>query len=261
WAFLVMELIEGRPLSESLPRPGADRTPAIRLLEQAARGVAAAHRDGIVHRDLKPQNILVTASGEPKVGDFGLAHLTETRSELTKTGTTLGTPLYMAPEQVEGKPDLISPRTDVYALGAILYEILAGRPPHSSEVLSDLYARIVGDEPTAPRKVAADVHPDLETIALKALDKDPSRRYADAGEFADDLRRQLDGEPIHARPPSLLRRWGKALRRRRTLALSLGAAALGAFVVLAVAVPSAWKKDEQARRAFALWGRVSPLLA
>jgi tRNA A-37 threonylcarbamoyl transferase component Bud32 len=264
WAFLVMELIEGRPLSESMPKPGADRTPALRLLEQAARGVAAAHREGIVHRDLKPQNILVTAAGEPKVGDFGLAHLAETRSELTKTGTTLGTPLYMAPEQVEGKPDLITPRTDVYALGAILYEMLAGRPPHLSEVLSDLYARIVGVDPAAPRKIAADVHPDLETIALEALDKDPSRRYADAGEFADDLRRHLEGEPIRARPPSLLRRWSKALRRRRTLAVSLGAAALGAIVVLSMAVPalrSGRQREEQARLAIALWGRVSPLLA
>jgi tRNA A-37 threonylcarbamoyl transferase component Bud32 len=264
WAFLVMELIEGHPLSECLPGPGADRTPALRLLEQAARGVAAAHREGIVHRDLKPQNILVTTAGEPKVGDFGLAHLAETRSELTKTGTTLGTPLYMAPEQVEGKPDLITPRTDVYALGAILYEILAGRPPHLSDVLSDLYTRIVGEEPAAPRKLAADVHPDLETIALKALDKDPSRRYADAGEFADDLRRQLAGEPILARPPSLLRRWGKAIRRRRTLAASLGAAALGAIVVLSLAVPalrSGREREHQARRAIALWGQVSPLLA
>jgi tRNA A-37 threonylcarbamoyl transferase component Bud32 len=264
WAFLVMELVEGRPLSESLPKPGMDRTAALRLLEQAARGVAAAHRDGIVHRDLKPQNILVTTAGEPKVGDFGLAHLTETRSELTKTGTTLGTPLYMAPEQVEGKPELISPRTDVYALGAILYEILAGRPPHSSEVLSDLYARIIGQEPAAPRKLAPDVHPDLETIALKALDKDPSRRYADAGEFADDLRRQLQGEPIVARPPSVLSRWGKAIRRRRTLAASLGAAALGAIVVLSVAVPSlrsGRQREGQASQAIVLWGRVSPLLA
>jgi tRNA A-37 threonylcarbamoyl transferase component Bud32 len=264
WAFLVMELIEGRPLSESMPKPGADRTPALRLLERAARGVAAAHGDGIVHRDLKPQNILVTAAGEPKVGDFGLAHLAETRSDLTKTGTTLGTPLYMAPEQVEGKPELISPRTDVYALGAILYEILAGRPPHLSEVLSDLYARILGEEPAAPGTFAADVHPDLETIALKALDKDPSRRYANAGEFADDLRRHLEGEPIHARPPSLLRRWGKAIRRRRTLAVSVGAAALGAIVVLSVAVPalrSGRQREEQARQAISLWGRVSPLLA
>jgi len=216
--WLAMELVDGRPLSEA--DPGA----RLALLEKAARGVAAAHAAGIVHRDLKPANILVTASGEPKVGDFGLAHVLDTRSELTRTGTTLGTPLYMAPEQVEGRPEAISPRTDVYALGAMLYEILAGRPPIVGESLAELYRRIVIEDP-------APLAGDAGRVALKALDKDPARRYAHAGEFADDLRRHLNGEPVLARP---LGATGRFVRRNRRALLvgSLAAAAVAGVAAL-----------------------------
>ncbi len=224
--FLVMELVEGRPLSELLK---GDRSGLLPLLEKAARGVAAAHARGIVHRDLKPANILVTAGGEPKVGDFGLAHVLETRSELTRTGTAVGTPLYMAPEQVEGRPGGISPRTDVYALGAILYEVLSGRPPHQGETLAELYRKIVRDDPAGPGGAR-----DPSVIAMKALEKDPARRYSDAGEFADDLRRHLAGEPILARPAG---RAGRFLRkvRRHPMGFALGAATL-AVALLAVQV-------------------------
>ncbi|MBI3855918.1 MAG: serine/threonine protein kinase [Planctomycetes bacterium] len=215
-SFLVMELVEGRPLDQLLKEPKANLLP---LLEKAARGVAAAHERGIVHRDLKPANILVTASGEPKVGDFGLAHLLETRTELTRTGTALGTPLYMAPEQVEARSEDISPRTDVYALGAILYEMLAGRPPHAAKSLADLYARIIREDPPPPRKLALGLSADAETIALKALEKEPGRRYADAREFADDLKRHLEGEPIQARPVGAGGRLLRRIRRHPAAAL------------------------------------------
>ncbi len=217
--WIAMELVDGRPLSEA--DPGA----RLALLEKAARGVAAAHAAGIVHRDLKPANILVTADGVPKVGDFGLAHVLDTRSELTRTGTTLGTPLYMAPEQVEGRPEAISPRTDVYALGAILYEILAGRPPITGESLAELYRRIVREDP-------APLTGDAGRVALKALDKDPARRYADAGEFADDLRRHLNGEPVLARP---LGATGRFVRRNRR-ALLAGAAVAAAVAAVAALI-------------------------
>ncbi|HVR87694.1 MAG TPA: protein kinase, partial [Planctomycetota bacterium] len=167
----------------------------------------------IVHRDLKPSNILLAKSGEPKVADFGLAHLVDSSEGLTRTGSSLGTPLYMSPEQVEGRSQEISPRTDVYSLGSILYEILTGRPPHGGETMMEIYAKIVRDDPVPPKRVDGTVAEDLETIALKALEKDPGRRYPSAQAFAEDLRRHLDGEPIEARPPSLAYRAVRKLKK------------------------------------------------
>jgi serine/threonine-protein kinase len=213
--YIVMELVQGRPFSAILAEGRANRNELIGMLVQAARGVAAAHEKGIVHRDLKPANILVSDSGEPKVGDFGLAHLSEGATVLTKTGSTLGTPLYMSPEQVEGRSKDITARTDVYALGAILYEILTGRPPHAGDTLAEIYGKIVNEEPALPRKRDANVSADLETIALKAMEKLPQNRYSTALDFAEDLKRALEGEPIEARPisgPTWL--WRKALRHR-----------------------------------------------
>jgi serine/threonine-protein kinase len=226
--YLVMELVEGRPLGDLLKDGG--RAALLGILEKAARGVAAAHARGVVHRDLKPANILVTAAGEPKVGDFGLAHVLETRSELTRTGTALGTPLYMAPEQVEGRPEQITPRTDVYALGAILYEALAGRPPHSGETLAELYRKIVRDDPPAPAAGEAGV------IALKAVEKDPARRYEDAEAFADDLRRHLAGEPVLARPVGPTGRFLRRVKRNPAGHALVAVALAGLLAAVGLAV-------------------------
>jgi serine/threonine protein kinase len=232
--YIVMELVEGRPLSEILAEGRASRKELVEILEQAARGVAAAHEKGIVHRDLKPANILVSASGTPKVGDFGLAHLSEGATVLTLTGSALGTPLYMSPEQVEGRSKDITARTDVYALGAILYEILTRRPPHSGDTLGEIYGKIVHEEPTAPRKLDAKVSADLETIALKALEKDAGKRYPAAQAFAEDLRRALDGEPILAKPLSAPARLWRTLVRRRALVLSGAASGVSVAVLIIV---------------------------
>jgi len=170
-----------------------------------------------VHRDLKPANILVTKSGEPKVTDFGLAHYME--SHVTRTGTTMGTPTYMAPEQVQGRP--VSPRTDVYALGAILYEASTGGPPHPGETLMQVFSSIAMRDPIAPRQIDRTIPEDLETICLKALDKEPARRYATAIEFADDLRRFLAREPIQGKRPSVVSRTAGWFKRHRTIATLL----------------------------------------
>jgi serine/threonine-protein kinase len=234
--YLVMELVEGRPLGAVIRDAAVEGREKLVLLEKAARGVAAAHARGIVHRDLKPANILVTIDQVPKVSDFGLAHLVDSSTELTKTGSTLGTPLYMSPEQVEGRSSSLSPATDVYALGAILYEIVVGRPPHAADTPMELYHKIVHDEPVAPSRLVPGLPADLETIILKALDKVPLRRYSTAESFAEDLRLQQAGEPIHgSRLPWGARLFRKAWRHRGAVvgALAAVALALGAFWALA----------------------------
>lgn len=223
--FLVMELVEGEPLDRRLAR---DRRGAVALLEQAARGVQHAHEKGVVHRDLKPANILVAAEDVAKVADFGLAHLLEEGPGLTRSGSVLGTPLYMAPEQVRGEKD-VTPRTDVYALGAILYHVIAGRPPHAAESVSEVYEKILRDDPPPARSLDASAPAALEAVAGKALEKDPRRRYPSAAAFADELRRWLDGRPVEAKPVSALTR---AWRRHRGLA---AAAVIGLAAALLVA--------------------------
>ncbi|HVR84642.1 MAG TPA: serine/threonine-protein kinase, partial [Planctomycetota bacterium] len=226
--YLVMELVDGKPLSEFFRDPALDLRGRIRLIERAARGVAAAHEKGIVHRDLKPQNILIAAGGEPKVADFGLAHMTDSTAALTRTGSTLGTPLYMSPEQVGGKAREITPRTDVWALGAILYEVLTGRPPFQGETHLEIYERILHHDPP-PLERAEAFSRDLETVTLKALEKDPAKRHPSARELADDLRRLLDGEAISARRTSpVAKAWLRLSRRRAMIGVAVAlVAALG----------------------------------
>jgi tRNA A-37 threonylcarbamoyl transferase component Bud32/tetratricopeptide (TPR) repeat protein len=251
--FLVMELVEGHTLGKAMRDERGDLPRLLRLFERAARGVAAAHAQGIVHRDLKPENILVTTGGEPKVGDFGLAHVVDSSLPLTRTGAVLGTPLYMAPEQVEGRAKELSPRTDVYALGAILYEVVSGRPPHSAETLTDIYKEIVNEEPVAPSRLDPSVPPSLEAIILKALAKDPGRRYEDAGALADDVGRHLSGDAVQARPPDLFYRGRQWLTRHKI--------AVAGLLLVAAASLGGWR--EWHARAYAaamrdgneLWGR------
>src|SRR5579862_376217 len=244
--YLVMELIEGQALSDLLLQARSDRMRSIRLLEKAARGVAAAHEKGIVHRDLKPANILVTTAGEAKVADFGLARIMDSDHALTRTGAKLGTPFYMAPEQVEGQASQVTRATDVYALGAILYEILTGRPPHVGESLAEVFAAILSQDPVAPRETNSHISRDLETVALKALEKDPAGRYPDARAFAEDLQRALEGEPIHAFPVSMV---GRAWRRFRKNPWPSLAASLAVLVTAAVA--TLLVQDSESRRQLA----------
>jgi tRNA A-37 threonylcarbamoyl transferase component Bud32 len=227
--YLVMELVDGKPLSDLFRDPALPLRQRVDLVERAARGVAAAHDKGIVHRDLKPQNILV-AGAEPKVADFGLAHMTDSTTALTRTGSTLGTPLYMSPEQAAGKAREITPRTDVWALGAILYEALAARPPFMGETHLEIYERISHHDPP-PMGTAEAFTRDLETVALKALEKDPGKRYPSAREFADDLRRLLDGGPISARRASpLAKAWKRVSRQRAMIAVAALLLASGAWI-------------------------------
>ncbi len=219
--FFELEYLAGGSLDRRLDGTPWAARPAAELVETVARGVAEAHRLGIVHRDLKPGNVLLTADGTPKVADFGLAKSQSTDSGLTQTDTIMGSPGYMAPEQAEGRNREVGPPADVYALGAILYELLTGRPPFRAATVLETLDQVKNAEPVPPGKLQPGLARDLETICLKCLQKDPSRRYATAGDLADDLQRWLAGSSISARPvPGWERAWRWARRRPAVAALS-----------------------------------------
>jgi serine/threonine-protein kinase len=202
--YFTMELVEGGSLAKKLEGTPYPARQAAILVATVAEAIQAAHQCGFVHRDLKPGNVLLTAQGTPKVTDFGLARRLEGGAGLTLTGTPMGTPSYMAPEHARGDKGAIGPATDVYALGAILYELLTGRPPFRGETATATLQQVVADDPVPPGRLNPAVPRDLQTICLKCLDKEPQRRYASAQALADDLRRFDRGDTITARPAGAL---------------------------------------------------------
>jgi serine/threonine protein kinase len=248
--FLVLEFVAGKSLAQRLdgkPWPARD---AAGLVEDLARAVHYAHERGIVHRDLKPANVLLAAPAKPqaaegsaacglaevtpKITDFGLAKFLDRATQQTQTGHILGTPQYMAPEQAAGQNNQVGPATDVYALGATLYELLTGRPPFQGESFLTVLEQVRHDEPQPPRRLRRDVPRDLETICLKCLAKPPEKRYGSALALAEDLRRWREHEPITARRPG----WGERLllgARRRPAAAGGAVPGPGHFVPGALA--------------------------
>jgi serine/threonine-protein kinase len=262
--YFSLEFVDGGSLDKRIAgNPQAPRQ-AAQLIETLARAMHFAHQQGIAHRDLKPANILMTPDGVPKISDFGLAkRLEEGDSSQTKSGSILGTPSYMAPEQARGDVRKVGPLSDLYALGAILYELLAGRPPFQGASAMDTVTRVTRDEPVPPTRLQPKIPLDLETICLKCLQKEPARRYADCFEFAEDLQRFLAGEPILARPVGQFERLLRWCQRNPRLALANAAIGL---LLLVVSVGSTWaaiairvqkvRAEENARKA-----RVSELVA
>jgi serine/threonine protein kinase len=202
--FLALEYVGGGSLAQHLDGTPVAPKQAAETVVALARAVQHAHERGIVHRDLKPANVLLHADGTPKIADFGLAKRADSNQVHTLTGTILGSPSYMAPEQAAGASDKIGPATDVYALGVILYEMLTGRPPFKGATLLETIEQVREHDPVPPRFLLPKTPRDLETICLKCLEKSPQRRYASAADLAADLQAFLDGEPIRAVAQTLL---------------------------------------------------------
>jgi serine/threonine-protein kinase len=239
--YFSMKLIEGDSLANQLESFSKNPRAAARLMSEAASAVHHAHERGILHRDLKPANILVDGQGQPHVTDFGLAKKIEGDSGLTVSGTILGTPAYMAPEQATGRTGQITVATDVYGLGATLYALLTGKAPFKGDSVLETLEHVRRDPPQAPTRVNARVPRDLEVICLTCLGKDPKLRYGSAAALAGDLDRWLAGEPISARPVSTAMRAWMWCKRKPALA-GLTAALVLALVVGVVGMSWQWRE-------------------
>jgi len=248
--YFSMKLVEGLSLAQQ--RAQADRPmeirPAARLVATAARAVHYAHQRGVLHRDIKPGNILVDRAGEPHITDFGVAKRVAIESDLTCSGTVLGSPAFMSPEQAAGKPGQLTTATDIFSLGAVLYLLLTGRPPFSGATSWETLRAVTEQEPASPRHLNPRVDRDLENICLTCLRKDPEARYRSADALADDLERWQRGEPVRARPVSTAEGVIKWVRRRPAMAALLLLTVASVTIAMA-GITWAWRRSLRAEAA------------
>ena len=245
--FFVMDYVAGPSLARLVGHQPLPARRAAGYLKTVAEAIHYAHERGILHRDLKPSNVLIDVNDQPRVTDFGLARRFEGDSQVTLTGQVLGSPNYIPPEQALGKRGKVSRQSDVYALGAMLYHLLTGRPPFQGETLTDTLHQVLNTEPVSPRLLNPSVPMDLETICLKCLEKESHRRYPTAEAVAEELGRFLEDKPIRARPVNVPEKAWRWCRRKPALATALGAVILVAALGFA-GILSQWRRAEQQRR-------------
>ncbi|MHC5036311.1 MAG: protein kinase domain-containing protein [Planctomycetota bacterium] len=242
--FFAMAFVAGKSLAKMIDAGEVTPRRAMVITEQVARGLQFAHTHGVLHRDVKPENILMDNEGIPALTDFGLAKDILDDTHLTVSGVAMGTPQYMPPEQADGLLEKIDGRSDVYSLGATLYEMLTHVPPFTGTTYQNVIFKVLSEEAVAPRKRNPAVPKDAETICLKAMEKDPERRYPSAEALAEDVKRYLDGDAIQARPASLLYRLSKRVRRNPAL---FATTTLGTLALLATAFFFLWIKPGMER--------------
>jgi serine/threonine protein kinase len=239
--FLSLEFLDGGSLSDDLDGTPWPTRAAARLVEDLAQAIHAAHEHNVVHRDLKPGNVLLTHERVPKIADFGLAKRLDTDAQQTRSGAILGTPSYMAPEQAGGKPEQIGPPVDIYALGAILYELLTGRPPFKAETPLDTIFQVLDDSPVPPCQLRPKLPRDLETICLTCLRKAPRLRYASALALAEDLRLFLKGKAILARRMGPWETVWRDMKRNRAITFTMVVISLAG----AIGIEEGWRAHLQ----------------
>lgn len=211
--FFTMEFVDGKPLDDLL-KEDLELETVMEILERICRATDYAHSMGVVHRDLKPANVLVTSKMNPKLTDFGLAKSADHVSVLTKTGAVVGTPYYLSPEQASGQSRDVDHRADVYALGVMMFEMITGRLPFTGKTSVELFRKIIHEDPTPPTRIKPQLTEEIERVCLKALEKNPNDRYQSAGALADDIRCLIEGKPISARKPSVIKTWFRQLKKK-----------------------------------------------
>jgi tRNA A-37 threonylcarbamoyl transferase component Bud32 len=242
--YFTMDFVEGRNLAQVVNGTPLPARRAAGYTKVIADAIHFAHQRGTLHRDLKPQNVLIDEADRVRITDFGLAKLTRADTHLTMTGAVMGSPSYMPPEQARGRQDLEGPASDVYGIGAILYELLTGRPPFRGETAGATLMKVIEEDPIAPSTVNAAVPRDLETICLKCLEKNTDRRYPTARALAEDLARFLAGDPIMARPATAARKVVSWTRRHRWVIVAAASAAILALAALALGL---WEETRYLR--------------